>query len=53
MVVAADDVSDLHVDVVGDDGEVVGGGAVGAREDEVVDGIWWEDHLAAYRVVER
>ena len=52
VVVAADDVGDQHVDVVGDDGEVVGGGAVGAREDEVVDRVGGEDHLAADRVVE-
>ncbi|MNT53913.1 hypothetical protein D3C72_1910320 [compost metagenome] len=36
MVVAADHVGDIHVDVVDHHAEVVGGGAVGARDHEVI-----------------
>ena len=53
VVVAADDVRDLHVGVVDDGGEVVGGGAVGAHEDEVVHRRRRGTQLAADRVVER
>ena len=37
MVVAADDVRDAHVVVVDDDGEQVGGRAVRAQKDEIVE----------------
>ena len=37
MVVAADDMGDRHVMVVHHDGKIVGGRAVGAQDDEVVE----------------
>ena len=37
VIVAADDVGDLHVDVVGDDRQVIGRLAVGPQNDEVLD----------------
>ena len=36
MIVAANDVGDLHVDVVDDDTKVIGRGAVGAGDDQIV-----------------
>ena len=51
MVVAARDVRDGHVDVVDDDGEVIGRIAVGAEQDEVVDQLALELHVAADEVV--
>ena len=53
VVVAADDVRDLHGDVVDHHGEVVGDGAVAALHDEVADGVVVELHRAAQQVVER
>ena len=52
VVVAADDVGDLHGHVVDDHGEVVRHGAVGALHDEVADGVVLEADLAAQDVVE-
>ncbi len=52
VVVATDDVRDLHGDVVDHDGEVVGDGAVGALHDEVADGVVLEGDVAAQDVVE-
>ena len=37
VVGSPDDVGEAHVDVVSDDAEVIGGNAVGAKEDEVLD----------------
>ena len=51
MVVAARDVRDGHVDVVDGDGEVIGRIAVGAEQDEVVDQLALELHVAADEVV--
>ena len=52
MVIAADDVRDLHVGVVADNGEVVGGAAVGANQDHVVHDVGGEGHVAVHGVVE-
>ena len=52
VIVAARDVRDLHVDVVDDDGEVIGRIAVGAEQDEVVDQVALELHVAADEVME-
>src|SRR6266849_10508334 len=46
MVLAADDVADTEVDVVGTGGEVVGGHAVGTEELEVFDVVGGFDLLA-------
>ena len=51
VVVAADDVRDAHEGVVDDRREVVGGGSVGAEDDEVVELLGIEDDLAVHRVV--
>ena len=37
MIVAADHMGDLHVHVVDHDAEVIGGRAVGARDDQIVE----------------
>src|ERR1700674_4454329 len=52
MVLAADDVADTEVDVVGTGGEVVGGHAVGTEEREVFDVVGGFDLLAVDRVSE-
>ena len=52
VVVAADDVGDLHVGVVTDNGEVIGGGAVGANQDHIVHDVGGKAHVAVHRVVE-
>ena len=52
VVVAADDVGDLHHGVVDDGREVVRGRAVGAEDDEVVELLGIEGHLAVNGVVD-
>ena len=52
MVLAADDVADAEIDVVGAGGEVVGGHAVGTEEREVFDVVGGFDVLAVDRVRE-
>ena len=52
VVVAADHVRDLHVVVVDDDAEVVGGRAVGARDDQVVELAAVERDRAVHHVVD-
>ena len=52
MVVAADDVGDLHHGVVDDGREVIRGRAVGAEDDEVVELLGIEGHLAVDGVVD-
>ena len=51
MIVAARDVRDGHVDVVDDDGEVIRRIAVGAEQNEVVDQIALELHVAADEIM--
>ena len=51
MILTADHVGYLHIDIVHHGGEIVGGGAVGAREDVVVHDLGGEHGLAPYRVV--
>ena len=53
VIVAAHDVRDLHVEVVGDDGEVVGRVAVGAQDDEVLDVGVVERDRAVHEIGER
>jgi hypothetical protein len=48
VIVAPDDVRDRHVDVVGDDRQVVGGLAIRSQDDEVLD----IDVLEGYRTVD-
>ena len=52
MVLPADHVADLHGVVVGDDGEVVGGDAVGADDDEIADRLALKGHRPADEVLE-
>ena len=52
VIVAADDVGDVHVHVVDDDREVVGRRAVGALDDEIVELGVVDDDLALDRVVD-
>ena len=52
MVVAADNVADLHVCVVAHYCEVVGGCAIGANQDHVVHDVGRERHMAVYGIVE-
>src|SRR5713226_7246340 len=52
MVLAADDVADAEVDVVGTGGEVVGWHAVGTQEREVFDVVGGFELLAINRVIE-
>ena len=52
MVIAADDVGDAHHRVVDDGREVVGRGAVGAEDDEVVELLRVEGHVAVDRIVD-
>src|SRR4029077_3895477 len=52
MVLAADDVADMEIDVVGTGGEVVGGHTVGTEEREVFDVVGGFDLLAINRVSE-
>src|ERR1700693_5083523 len=52
MVLAADDVADTEVDVVGTGGKVVGWHAVGTEEREVFDVVGGFDLLAVDRVSE-
>ena len=52
MILAADDVADTEIDVVGTGGEVIGGHAVGAEEREVFDVVSGLDLLAVDRVSE-
>ena len=51
VVLAPDDVRDLHQRVVHGSGELVGGRAVGAHDHEVLDGADRDAHVAAGRVV--
>ena len=51
VVVAADDVGDAHAGVVHHGGKVVGGGAIGAEDDEVVELLGVERDVAVDRVV--
>jgi len=37
MIVAANHVADLHVHVVHDDAKIVGGRAIGTRDDEIIE----------------
>jgi hypothetical protein len=53
VVLAPDHVGDLHQRVVHDDGEVVGGTAVGAHEDRIADDVGAERHLAADQILKR
>ena len=46
-VVAADDVGDVHVGVIDDDGELIGGGVVGFGDDEVAELLAGEESLRA------
>ena len=50
VVVAADDVRDLHVDVVDDDRQVIGRVAVGAEDDEVLDVLVVEVDRAVHEI---
>ena len=52
VVLAADDVGDLHARVVHDHGEVVGVAAVGALDDEVADDVGREGDGPVDEVVE-
>ena len=52
MVVAADDMGDLHHGIVDDGREVIRGRAVGAEDDEVVKLLGVEGHLAVNGVVD-
>ena len=52
MVVAADDVGNLHHGVIDDSREVIRGRAVGAEDDEVVELLGVEGHLAVDGVVD-
>ena len=52
MIVAADDVGDLHHGVVDDGREVIRGRAIGAEDDEVVELLGIEGHLAVDGVVD-
>ncbi len=52
MVDAADDVGDLHVVVVDDDGEIVGRVAVAAEDDEVVEILVVEYDAALHAIVD-
>src|SRR5208282_4738967 len=52
MILAADDVADAKVDVVGTGGEMVGGHAIGTKEREVFDVVGEFDVLAVDRVRE-
>ena len=52
VVDAADDVRDLHVVVVDDDGEIVGRGAVAAQDDEVVELLVGEHDAALHLIVD-
>ena len=52
MVVAADDMGDLHHGVVDDGREVIRGRAIGAEDDEVVELLGVEGHLAVDGVVD-
>src|SRR5439155_3208725 len=52
MVVSADDMGDPHVNVVADDREVIGGRAVRAEENEVLDLLVLEGRDTVHVVVE-
>jgi hypothetical protein len=52
VVVASDDVRDLHVDVVGHDGEVIRRLAIRAKHDEVLDVRVVERDGAVHEIVE-
>ncbi len=52
VIVAADDMGDAHVHVIDDDGEVVGGRAVGAGDDEIVEFIVGEDDASLDGIVD-
>src|SRR5688500_6475875 len=52
VIVATNDMRDRHVDVVDDDGEVIGGIAVGAQDDEILDVLVLERDLAAHQIDE-
>ena len=52
MILAADDVRDLHRRVVDDAGEVVGRQTVRAQQHEIADDLGIELHVAAHPVVE-
>ena len=46
MIVAADDMRDLHVDVVDDDAEIIRRRAVGSRDDQIVELAILENNVA-------
>ncbi len=52
VVLAADDVGDAHVDIVADHRHVIGRRAVRAQQDEVVEDVRREVHVAAHQVGE-
>ncbi len=52
VVVAADDVGDAHVVVVGDHGEIVGRRAVGAQQHQVVEVAVLEHHPPLHQIVD-
>ena len=52
MLFAADDVGDLHREVIADDDEVVGRRAVAADHDPIVDVVVAKAHVAAHEVLE-
>ena len=51
MIVAANHVGDAHIEIVGDHAEIVGGRAVGAGDDEVVERGIGDGDFAFYQVV--
>ena len=53
VILAADHVRHLHQRIVHDDGEVVGGTAVGADEHRIADDVGAERHFAADEILER
>ena len=52
MLLGADDMRDLHVVIVDDDGEVVRRQTIGADEDEVAERFALPRHLAADQIVD-
>ena len=52
VVVATDNVRDVHECIVADHGEVIGGRAIGAHQDHVVHHVCREAHVAIDRIIE-
>lgn len=52
VVVATDNMRDVHECIVADHGEVIGGRAIGAHQDHVVHHVCRETHVAIDRIVE-